>query len=76
MLRSRGLQYTKQWRSQNVEKKYASQRGTTGTSSGVSSIVSLFKMEIRLKERICSQRERILFLRAVPYGMEITCHTS
>ena len=53
-----------QWRSQNAENSYAHQREITGSSSDSLQLRPFSKLQLLLKERICSQR-------AVPYGMEI-----
>ena len=47
-----------QWRSQNAEKLWTS-KGDYCIKQWFSSIASLFKWELPLKERICSQREQI-----------------
>ena len=50
-----------QWLSQNFGKKYAHQGETTVSSNDSLQLCPFSKCELLLKERICSQRERILF---------------
>ena len=49
-----------QWRSQKAEKKYAHQRETTVSSNDSLQKRPFPKWDLLLKERICSQRSRII----------------
>ena len=66
-----------QWRSQNAETKLRTSKGETTVSSNYSLQVCPFsKWELLLKERICSQRERILSFKSssLRYGKSLLPH--
>ena len=51
-------------------KSYAHLRETTGSNSDSLQLRPFLKWELILKERICSQRERILSFKSIFNGME------
>ena len=64
------------WRSQNARKCNTHQRETTGSSNDSLQLLPFSKWDLLLKERISSQRKRILSLMSssLKYGKSLISH--